>query len=65
MFENRVLRKIFGPKRNEVIGHWKRLLNELHVLDSSPIIILVIISTRMRLEGQCERKRSLGTPRHK
>jgi hypothetical protein len=43
VFENRVLRKIFGPKRDEVTGDWKRLHNE-GILDvqSSPNIIQVI-----------------------
>jgi hypothetical protein len=37
VFDNRVLRRIFGPKRDEVIGEWKKLHNEeLHVLYSSP-----------------------------
>ena len=40
MFENRVLRKIFGSKRDEVTGDWRRLHNEgLYALYSSPIII--------------------------
>jgi hypothetical protein len=40
MFENRVLRKIFGPKRNEVTGEWRKLHNEeLLDLYSSPSII--------------------------
>jgi hypothetical protein len=40
VFENRVLRRIFGPKRNEVIGGWRKLHNEeLHKLYSSPSII--------------------------
>jgi hypothetical protein len=39
MFENRVLRRIFGPKRNDVTGDWRKLHNdELHNLYSSPII---------------------------
>jgi hypothetical protein len=43
VFENRVLRRIFGPKRDEVIGKWRRLLNkELYALYSSPNIIRVI-----------------------
>jgi hypothetical protein len=40
VFENRVLRRIFGPKRDEVTGEWKKLHNEeLHNLFSSPDII--------------------------
>jgi hypothetical protein len=43
MFENKVLRKIFGPKRNEVAGGWRKLHNaELHNLYSSPSIIRMI-----------------------
>jgi hypothetical protein len=49
VFENRVLRRIFGPKRDEVTGGWRKLHNdELHNLYSSPSIIRMIISTRMR-----------------
>jgi hypothetical protein len=49
VFENRVPRRIFGPKREEVAGEWRRLHNEeLHNLYSSPDIIRVIISRRMR-----------------
>jgi hypothetical protein len=47
--ENRVLRKIFGPKRDEATGEWRRLHNEeLNDLYSSPNIIRVIKSRRMR-----------------
>jgi hypothetical protein len=43
VFENRVLRRIFGPKRDEVTREWRRLHNkELHALYSSPNIIRVI-----------------------
>ena len=43
VFENRVLRRIFGPRRNEVTREWRGLLNkELYALYSSPNIILVI-----------------------
>jgi hypothetical protein len=43
VFENRVLRRIFGPKRDKVTGEWRRLHNkELYVLYSSPDMILVI-----------------------
>jgi hypothetical protein len=49
VFENRVLRRIFGPKRNEVTGGWRKLHNEeLHKLYSSPIIIIMIKPRRMR-----------------
>jgi hypothetical protein len=48
MFENRVLRRIFCPKRYEVTGQWRKLRNEeLHDLYSSPSIIRVIKSRRM------------------
>jgi hypothetical protein len=40
VFENRVLRRIFGPKRDEVTGEWRKLHNEeLHILYLSPDII--------------------------
>jgi hypothetical protein len=43
VFENRVLRRIFGPKREEVSGGWRRLHNEeLHDLHTSPNIVRVI-----------------------
>jgi hypothetical protein len=52
VFENRVLRRIFGPKRYEVVGGWRKLHNEvLHDLYSSPNIIRMIKSRRMRLTG--------------
>ena len=48
MFKNRVLRKIFGPKRDEVTGQSRKLhTEELNDLYSSPNIILVIKSRRM------------------
>jgi hypothetical protein len=52
VFENRVLRKIFGPKRGGVMGGWRKLHNEeLHNLYSSPSIIRIIKSRRMRWAG--------------
>jgi hypothetical protein len=49
VFENRVLRRIFGPKRDEVMGEWRKLhRGELHVLYSSLDIIRQIKSRRMR-----------------
>jgi hypothetical protein len=52
VFENRVLRRIFGPKRDEVNGEWRKLHNEeLHDLCSSPSIIRIIKSRRMRWAG--------------
>ena len=48
VFENKVLRRIFGPRRDEVTGDWRRLHNEeINVLYSSPNIVRVIKS-RMR-----------------
>jgi hypothetical protein len=56
VFENRVLRRIFGPKRGEVTGEWKKLHNEeLHDLYSSPSIIRIIKSRRMRWAGHVAR----------
>jgi hypothetical protein len=47
VFENRVLRRIFGPKRDEVTGGWRKLHNEeLHSLYSSPSRIIIIKSRR-------------------
>jgi hypothetical protein len=52
VFENRVLRRIFGPKRDEVMGEWRKLHSgELHNLYSSPDIIRHIKSRRMRWVG--------------
>jgi hypothetical protein len=49
VFENRVLRRIFGPLGDEVTGGWRKLHNEeLHGLYSSPSIVRVIKSRRMR-----------------
>jgi hypothetical protein len=56
MFENRVLKRIFGPKRDEVTGQWRKLNNqELHDLYSSPTIVRVIKSRRMRWSGHVSR----------
>jgi hypothetical protein len=55
MFENRVLRRIFGPKRGGVMGGWRKLHNEeLHNLYSLPSIIR-IITLRMRWAGRVTR----------
>jgi hypothetical protein len=72
VFENRVLRKIFGPKIDEATGDWRKLYNEkLH--NSSPNIIRIIKSRRMRWAGHVVRmgeKRNayrllVGTPEGK
>jgi hypothetical protein len=56
VFENRVLRKIFGPKRDEVTGGWRKLHNEeLHSLYSAPGIVMVIKVRRMRWAGHVAR----------
>jgi hypothetical protein len=56
VFENRVLRRIFGPRRDEVTGDWRKLHNEeLHNLYSSPKIIRMIKSRRMRCAGHVAR----------
>jgi hypothetical protein len=56
VFENRVLRRIFGPKRDEVIGQGRKLLNEgLHNVYSSPNIIRHFKSRRMRWAGHVAR----------
>jgi hypothetical protein len=56
VFENRVLRRIFGPKRDHVTGDWRKLHNEeLRNLYSSPKIIRMIKSRRMRWAGHVAR----------
>jgi hypothetical protein len=56
VFQNRVLRRIFGPKRDEVTRGWRKLRNkELHNLYSSPSIIRMIKSRRMRWAGHVAR----------
>jgi hypothetical protein len=58
VFENRVLKRIFRPKRVEVTGEWRKLHNEkLHILYSSPNIIRQIKSRRMRWGGHVARVR--------
>jgi hypothetical protein len=69
VFENRVLRRIFGPKREED-GSWRKFHNdELHSLYSSPNIVRVIKSRRMRwaghVVGRPESKRPLERPRRR
>ena len=57
VFENRVLRRIFGPKRDEVTGEWRKLHNEeLNDLCCSPNIIQVIKSRRIRWAGHVARR---------
>jgi hypothetical protein len=52
VFENRTLRKILGPKRDEGMGGWRKLHNkELHDVCSSPSLIRVSKSRRMRWAG--------------
>jgi len=56
VFENRVLRKVFGPKRDEVTGEWRKLHNEeLNDLHSLPNIVRVVKSRRMRKPGHVAR----------
>jgi hypothetical protein len=72
VFENSVLRRIFGPKRDEVMGEWRKLHDEeLRELYSSPSIIRIIKhewgtrNTYRLLVGKPEGKRSLGRPRRR
>jgi hypothetical protein len=56
VFENRVLRRIFGPKRDGVTGGWRKMYNgELHNLYSSPSLIIIIKPRRMRWAGHVAR----------
>jgi len=56
VFESRVLRRIFGPRRDEVTGEWRKLYNEeLNDLYSSPNIFRVIKSRRIRWAGHLAR----------
>jgi hypothetical protein len=56
VFENRVLRRIFGPKRDKLTGGWRKLHNEeLHNLYYSPSIIRMIKSKRIKCVGHVVR----------
>jgi len=56
VFENRVLRRVFGPKRDEVTGEWRKLRNEeLSDLYYLPNIVRVVKSRRMRWAGHVAR----------
>jgi hypothetical protein len=56
VFENRVLRRILGPKRDKMTGKWRKLHNEeLHDLYSSPSIIIKMKSRRIRWAGYVTR----------
>jgi hypothetical protein len=56
VFENKVLRRIFGPKRDEVTGSWRKLHNvELRDFYSSPSIITILKARRMRWAGYVAR----------
>jgi hypothetical protein len=56
VFENRVLRRVFGPKRDEVKEEWRKLHNEeLYDLYSLPNIVRVVKSRRMRWAGHVAR----------
>jgi hypothetical protein len=62
VFENRVLRRIFGLNRDEVMGEWRKLHNkELHDLYSSPRIIRIIKSGRIKWAGHVARVGKRGT----
>ena len=56
VFQNRVLRRVFGPKRDEVTGEWRKLHNEeISDLNSLPNIVRVVKSRRMRWVGHVAR----------
>jgi hypothetical protein len=56
VFENRVLRRILGPKRDDVVGGWRKLHNEeLHNVYCSPTIIRMITSRRIKWAGHVAR----------
>jgi hypothetical protein len=59
VFENRVLTRVFGPKRDEVTGEWRKLQNdELRDVYSLPNIVRVVKSRRIRWAGHVERRGS-------
>ena len=56
VFENEVLRKVFGPKRDDETGEWRRLHNsEKHDLHGEPDIIRIVKSRRLRWAGHVTR----------
>ena len=62
MFENKLLRKIFGAKRDEIAGEWRKIHNaELHALHSSPNIISNFKSRRLRWAGHVARMEQFRT----
>jgi hypothetical protein len=62
VFENRVLRRKFGPKRDEVTEEWRKLHNEeLHDMYSSPNTIRIIKARRMRWVGHVARMARRGS----
>jgi hypothetical protein len=64
VFENRVLRRVFGPKRDEVTGEWRKLHNEnLNDLYSLLNIVRVVKSRRMRWAGHVARMGERGVHR--
>jgi hypothetical protein len=66
VFENRVLRGVFGAKRDEVKGKWRKLHNEeLNDLYSSPNIVRVMKSRKMRWEERGVYRASVGKPEGK
>jgi hypothetical protein len=76
VFENRVLRRIFGPKRDEVTGEWRKLHNDKLNGMNSPNVIRVIKSRRMKwagnvafayriMVGKPEGKKPFGKPRRR
>jgi hypothetical protein len=61
VFENRMLKRIYGSKRGKVTGGWRNVHNEqFHILYSSPNIIRMIKSVRIRLAWRVARMRGRG-----